>query len=86
MGHVNNAAYLDFLEEALDAAGDPGRRMLTAVPRRVRLEYAAAAAAGAALTGAAWPEAGMADASEGWAWRLTDDDGRDLARGQVMRA
>ena len=83
MGHVNNAAYLDYLEEALPAAGEPGRRMLVAVPRRVRLEYAAAAAPGAALVGAAWPDRAAGD--DGWAWRLTDDDGRDLARGQVNR-
>jgi len=83
MGHVNNAAYLDYLEEALHAAGEPGRRMLVAVPRRVRLEYAAAAAPGAALVGAAWPDRAAGD--DGWAWRLTDDDGRDLARGQVNR-
>ena len=83
MGHVNNAAYLDYLEEALHAAGDPGRRMLVEVPRRVRLEYAAAAAPGAALVGAAWRDRAAGDV--GWAWRLTDDDGRDLARGQVNR-
>ena len=49
MGHVNNAAYVDYLEEVLHAAGEAGRRMLTAVPRRVRLEYVAAAAPGARL-------------------------------------
>ncbi|HEY5434735.1 MAG TPA: acyl-ACP thioesterase domain-containing protein [Candidatus Limnocylindrales bacterium] len=84
MGHVNNAAYLDYLEEALLAAGEPGRRLLAAVPRRVRLEYAAAAAPGAALTGTAWPEGDAAD--DRWAWRLTDDGGRDIARGQVIGA
>ncbi len=84
MGHVNNAAYVDYLEEALHAAGDGGRRLLAAVPRRVRLEYAAAAAPGAALTGSVWPET---SASEGpWAWRLTGGDGRELARGRVIPA
>jgi acyl-ACP thioesterase len=83
MGHVNNAAYLDYLEEALHAAGEAGRRVLAAVPRRIRLEYAAAASPGDALTGSAWLESGMAN--DGWAWRLTDEGGRDLARGQVLR-
>ncbi len=83
MGHVNNAAYLDYLEEALHAAGEQGRRMLVDVPRRVRLEYAAAAAPDAALVGAAWRDRAAGD--DWWAWRLTDDDGRDLARGQVIR-
>ena len=82
MGHVNNAAYLDYLEEALHAVGEPGRRLLAAVPRRVRLEYVAAAAPGAALTGSAWHEGGSID--DRWAWRLAGDDGRDIARGQVI--
>ena len=82
MGHVNNAAYLDYLEEALHAAGEPGRRLLAAVPRRVRLEYAAAAAPGAPLTGSAWCEGDPAD--DRWAWRLAGNDGRDIARGQVI--
>jgi len=82
MGHVNNAAYLDYLEEALHAAGDDGRRALAAVPRRVRLEYAAAAAPGSAVVGAAWRE--EAAAGSGWAWRLTDDHGCELARGRVI--
>lgn len=81
MGHVNNAAYVDYLEEALHAAGEAGRRMLTAVPRRVRLEYVAAAAPGARLLGAAWPEPSVGD--DGWAWRLADDDAHELARGAV---
>ena len=81
MGHVNNAAYLDYLEETLYAAGEPGRRIMAAVPRRIRLEYAAAAAPGAELTGAAWPDGDRG----GWSWRLTGDGARDLARGQVLR-
>ncbi len=83
MGHVNNAAYVDYLEEVLHAAGEPGRRIIAALPRRVRLEYAAAAVPGAALTGTAWPEG--AEDDDGWAWRLCDDGGRDLARGRVNR-
>jgi acyl-ACP thioesterase len=83
MGHVNNAAYLDYLEEVLHAVGEPARGMLSVVPRRVRLEYAAAAAPGTALTGSAWRDGGTD--VDAWAWRLTDADGRDLARGQVSR-
>ena len=81
MGHVNNAAYVDYLEEALDTAGRAGRRLVTAVPRRVRLEYVAAAAPGARLLGAAWPKGAGVD--DGWAWRQADDDGNELARGEV---
>ena len=47
MGHVNNAAYLDYLEEALLAAGDRRRAgARPVVPRRIRLEYVAAGRAG----------------------------------------
>jgi acyl-CoA thioesterase FadM len=82
MGHVNNAAYVDYLEEAFHAAGEAGRARLADVPRRVRLEYMAAAEPGARLLGAAWPEPSVGD--EGWAWRLADDDGHELARGEVI--
>ena len=38
-------------------------------------------APGAGLVGEAWPEPPRADS---WAWRLTDDDGRELARARVL--
>lgn len=82
MGHVNNAAYLDYLEEALHAAGEAARPAISGTPRRIRLEYLAPAAPGIALIGEAWqePEEGVA----GWAWRLTGEDGRELARAVVV--
>ena len=58
------------------------RRLVAAVPRRIRLEYAAAAVPGAELTGIVWPEANASDGP--WAWRLTGGGGRDLARGRVI--
>lgn len=63
MGHANNAVYLDWLEEAVAAAG--GGADIGAVPRRYRLEYALAAEAGADVAAAAW----RADA--GWSFRLS---------------
>ena len=60
MGHVNNATYVDYLEEAMLAAGGLAAQAIAAVPRRVRLEYVAAAAPGAALDGAAWRLVGPA--------------------------
>lgn len=80
MGHVNNTVYMDYLEEAVAAAGDPGAGALAAIPRDVRLEYVVAAAPGESLTSAAWR---VEDDLGGWAWRLADDDGRELARGRV---
>lgn len=78
MGHVNNAAYLDYLEETL-AAMDPAPDERVAVPRTVRIEYLTPARPGARLQATAWrPSRGAAIA-----WRLTDADGRDLVRASV---
>jgi acyl-ACP thioesterase len=75
MGHVNNAVYLDWLEEAiLRAAPEVARASLATTPRRYRLEYAAAADPGAALEDAAWQD------GIGWSYRLSDSDGKDLFR------
>ena len=85
MGHVNNAAYLDYLEEALIAAGGDAVLAMHDLPRRVRLEYLLPAAPFATLTGETWPYEDVDGA--GWAWRLANDAGdgpRDLARGRVL--
>ncbi len=82
MGHVNNAAYLDYLEEALLQGGPAGAVITGTVPRRIRVEYVAPAAPGTALAGATWPLA-VGDGG-GWAWRLTDAASRDLARGRII--
>ncbi len=75
MAHVNNAVYADWLEEAVIEAGDsPATR---AIPRRMRLEYAAPADAAARLTADAWPDAG------GWSYLLRDAAGQDLLRGRL---
>ncbi len=44
LDHVNNAVYLDWLDEALEAAGWSAAN--TTLPRRTRLEYLASAARG----------------------------------------
>jgi acyl-CoA thioester hydrolase len=83
MGHVNNAAYLDFVEEALLVAGDEAVAAMRSTPRRVRVEYVQAATPRAVLRGAAWRH-DDAD-GEGWAWRLTDPAGdRDITRSRVL--
>ncbi|MFI5254699.1 MAG: acyl-ACP thioesterase domain-containing protein [Candidatus Limnocylindrales bacterium] len=72
MAHVNNAVYLDYLEESLAEAGAAAD--LEVRPRRYRLEYQQAAGPGAALTGATWRR------GAGWAYRLSDEAGQDLLR------
>jgi acyl-CoA thioesterase FadM len=74
MGHVNNAVYLDWLDEAVDLV-DPVA--IRAVPRRYRLEYRAAAAPGASLVGQAWAADG------GWRYRLDDAAGRLCLGGRL---
>jgi acyl-CoA thioesterase FadM len=81
MGHVNNAAYLDYLEEAVLAAGSDGAKAIAAVPRRILVEYVAAAPPGAMLAGTAW-RIEVADGG-GWAWRLADETGRELAKARI---
>ena len=72
LAHVNNAAYVDYLEESLAEAG--ASEALQARPRRYVLEYQQAAEPGAALRGATWRDA------DGWAYRLSDEAGTDLLR------
>jgi acyl-CoA thioesterase FadM len=74
MGHVNNAVYLDWLDEAIDLVEPAAIR---AVPRRYRLEYRAAASPGATLVGWAWGDA------SGWSYRLTDAAGRLCLGGRL---
>jgi acyl-CoA thioesterase FadM len=73
-GHVNNAVYLDWIDEAIAAAGGPDA--VRAPERRYRLEYLRPAGPGAALRSTAWRD------GAGWAWRLADDVG-DLVRGRL---
>lgn len=74
MGHVNNAVYVDWLDEAVHLV-DPV--VIQVVPRRYRLEYRAAAAPRAGLVGQAWPD------GVGWSYRLEDGDGRLCLGGRL---
>ncbi len=83
MGHVNNAAYLDYMEEALLAGDTSAVSSVVAVPRRLRAEYLAPATLGNLLAGEVWPQA-IDDEGAGWAWRLRDAQGCELARGWLI--
>ncbi len=72
MAHVNNATYVDYLEEALLHAGEGG--VLARVPRRYTLEYVLSAELGDELVATSWADEG------GWAMRLGDAAGNELLR------
>jgi medium-chain acyl-[acyl-carrier-protein] hydrolase len=76
MDHVNNAVYLDWLEEAILSAGDLAATR--AIPRLVRLEYAAPASADAEVAANLWPE------GAGWSFQLRDAAGRELLRARLQ--
>lgn len=67
--HANNAVYLDWMEEAIGAAGAGARSALERPSRRYRMEFALAAAAGEALVGATWAE------GDAWCYRLVGAGG-----------
>ncbi|HEX5240675.1 MAG TPA: acyl-ACP thioesterase domain-containing protein [Candidatus Limnocylindrales bacterium] len=75
MGHVNNAAYLDWLEEAL-ASVPPARLGVADVPRRARLEYLASAAPGDEVVVAMHRVGGE------WAGAIRRADGVELLRAE----
>ncbi len=76
MGHVNNAVYLDWIEEAIASAG--GVEASTTLPRRITIEYAASAELGDMVAATAWQMDGT------WSVRLTRlPDGADLVRARL---
>ena len=77
MNHANNGVYLDWLDEAVAAAGDEGDAATAVLPRTYRMEYLRPAERDAALVSAAWRD------GPGWAYRLSGEDGPDLLRGRL---
>lgn len=74
MAHVNNAGYIDYMDEqymeSLGAADDAPMPL----PRRYRAEFVASATPGLRLVGRSWPT------DKGWSYRLVDESGRELFR------
>ncbi|HYN47947.1 MAG TPA: acyl-ACP thioesterase domain-containing protein [Candidatus Nanopelagicales bacterium] len=78
MNHANNGVYLDWLDEAVAAAGAHGDAATAVLPRTYRMEYLRPAEPGASLISTAWRD------GPGWAYRLADADGADLLRGRLI--
>ena len=77
--HVNNAVYVDWLEEAIEAAGwtDGSSGAATAAgstPGTLHIEYLASAARGEAI------EVALFGAADGWRARIGRADGLELVR------
>ena len=72
MAHVNNAAYVDYIDESLPA--DPLGAWAQRIPRRYRLEYVAAAGPGDQLAAESWIS------GNGIGHRLVGADGSEVLR------
>jgi acyl-ACP thioesterase len=81
MAHVNNAAYLDWLDEAIGTLDAAGASAVARLPRTYRLEYLLPVARGVAHVATPWPSG-----DGGWAYRLTRGDGPDALRGTLNPA
>ena len=77
LDHVNNAVYVDWLEEALEAAG--WRESTEAMPRSYRLEYLASAARNDRV------DVALHGSADAWAATIRRD-GSDLVRAQGSSA
>lgn len=74
LDHVNNARYLDFVDEALAGARP---ELVERRPVRYRMEYIRGAGPGLELRSLAWPD------GPGLAYRLESGDGEELLRAVV---
>lgn len=75
MAHVNNAAYIDYLDEHY-VDGSRGPAALP-VPRRYRAEFVASAEPGTVLVGHGW------QGETAWNYRLEDEAGTELLRARL---
>jgi acyl-ACP thioesterase len=78
LNHVNNAVYVDWLEEALEGAGWGAAS--GALPRSYRLEYLASAARGDTV------EVDLRGSASAWTAMIRRADGSDLVRAEGSSA
>jgi acyl-CoA thioesterase FadM len=73
MAHVNNAVYIDYLDELYSATSNS---LSLPAPRRYRAEFLASAEHGATLVGRGWPD------GQGWSYLLEEAE-RPLLRARL---
>jgi acyl-CoA thioesterase FadM len=82
LAHVNNAVYLDWVEEAVAAVGgDAGPAIVGRIRRTARLEYARAAEPGSTVDLVAW--SGGDEDRRTWSVRISDRSGAELVRARL---
>jgi acyl-CoA thioesterase FadM len=74
MAHVNNAGYLDYLDEQYLSVFEAPIEAPLPSPRRYRAEFVGSAPPGTLLAGRSW------QIDRAWCYRLADDVGRELFR------
>ena len=74
MGHVNNAGYIDYIDEQYLTVFDAPLSASLPVPRRYRAEFVGSAMPGSRLTASSWQD------DLAWCCRLIDDEGREMFR------
>ncbi len=74
MAHVNNAGYIDYVDEQHLSQFEAPPRASLPVPRRYRAEFAGAATPGAEVTAHSWQD------DLAWCCRITDEAGSDVLR------
>jgi len=77
MAHVNNAGYLDYLDEQYLSVFDAPIEAALPVPRRYRAEFVGSATPGATVVGRSW------QSDLAWRYRLTDESGAQLFRASL---
>jgi acyl-CoA thioesterase FadM len=77
MAHVNNAGYLDYLDEQYLTVFDAPMDASLPTPRRYRAEFVGSATPGVKLVGRSW------QADLAWNYRLSDESGVDMFRASL---
>ena len=72
--NVNNAGYIDYLDEQYLTVFDAPLDANLPVPRRYRAEFVASARPGSRLTATSWQD------ERAWCCLLADEDGREMFR------